>query len=88
MQHDRSRQLFWRARASIPGGVNSPARAFKAVGGDPVFIARGEGCRIIDEDGNSYLDFIGSWGPMILGHRHPAVIEAIAKTPSLRAILR
>lgn len=80
MQHDRSRELFGRARASIPGGVNSPARAFKAVGGDPVFIERGEGCRIFDVDGNSYIDFIGSWGPMILGHRHPAVTEAIAKT--------
>ena len=65
---------------SIPGGVNSPARAFKAVGGDPVFIARGDGARMIDADGNEYLDYVGSWGPLILGHRHPAVIEALAET--------
>ena len=73
----KSRALFARAERSIPGGVNSPARAFRAVGGDPVFIASGEGAYLYDVDGNSYLDFVGSWGPLLLGHRYPAVIEAL-----------
>ncbi|MEZ5363541.1 MAG: aminotransferase class III-fold pyridoxal phosphate-dependent enzyme [Bryobacterales bacterium] len=77
MEHSRSRSLFAKAQRSIPGGVNSPARAFKSVGGDPVFIARGDGARMTDVDGNEYLDYVGSWGPLILGHRHPAVIEAL-----------
>src|SRR5947207_10741133 len=72
----RSAAAFDRARAAIPGGVNSPARAFGAVGGSPVFTARGDGPYLFDLDGNRYLDFIGSWGPMILGHCHPAVAEA------------
>jgi glutamate-1-semialdehyde 2,1-aminomutase len=72
----RSAAAFDRARKVIPGGVNSPARAFGAVGGTPLFIARGEGPYLFDIDGNRYLDFIGSWGPMILGHSHPAVVEA------------
>lgn len=80
MEHARSRALFEQANRTIPGGVNSPARAFKSVGGDPVFITHGEGARLYDADGNSYLDFIGSWGPLILGHRHPAVIEALEST--------
>lgn len=80
MEHSRSRALFEQANRTIPGGVNSPARAFKSVGGDPVFITRGEGARLFDADGNSYLDFIGSWGPLILGHRHPAVMEALEST--------
>jgi len=67
---------FQRAQALIPGGVNSPARAFGGVGGHPLFIARGEGPYLYDIDGHRYLDFIGSWGPMILGHAHPAVVEA------------
>jgi glutamate-1-semialdehyde 2,1-aminomutase len=71
-----SAAAFDRARKVIPGGVNSPARAFGAVGGSPLFIARGEGPYLFDIDGNRYLDFIGSWGPMILGHCHPAVVEA------------
>lgn len=75
----RSEQLFRRAVQSIPGGVNSPVRAFKAVGGRPLFIARGEGAYLIDEDGNRYLDCIGSWGPLIFGHRHHRVIEAIRR---------
>jgi glutamate-1-semialdehyde 2,1-aminomutase len=74
----RSAEAFARARQLIPGGVNSPARAFGAVGGSPVFIARGEGPYLFDLDGNRYLDFVGSWGPMILGHAHPAVTEAAA----------
>ena len=77
MNRTKSEALFRRAEASIPGGVNSPARAFRSVGGDPVFIERGEGARLYDADGNSYLDFIGSWGPLILGHRPPAVIAAL-----------
>jgi glutamate-1-semialdehyde 2,1-aminomutase len=71
-----SAAAFDRARKVIPGGVNSPARAFGAVGGSPLFIARGEGPYLFDIDGNRYLDFIGSWGPLILGHCHPAVVEA------------
>ena len=77
MKHSQSRQLFRRAQERIPGGVNSPARAFKSVGGDPPFIARAEGARLWDVDGNEYLDYVGSWGPMLLGHRHPAVIAAL-----------
>ncbi len=73
MRHDRSRELFERARNVIPGGVNSPVRAFRAVGADPVFIARAEGSRVFDVDGNAYIDYVGSWGPMILGHNHPEV---------------
>ena len=80
MEHSTSRALFAQAQQRIPGGVNSPARAFKAVGGDPVFIARGEGARLYDVDGNSYLDYVGSWGPLILGHRPPVVVEALEKT--------
>ncbi|HLJ54864.1 MAG TPA: glutamate-1-semialdehyde 2,1-aminomutase [Chthonomonadaceae bacterium] len=72
-----SKRLFEEACAVIPGGVNSPVRAFKAVGGDPLFIARGEGARIFDADGNGYLDCVGSWGPLLLGHLHPRVVEAL-----------
>jgi glutamate-1-semialdehyde 2,1-aminomutase len=77
MKTDASKKLMEKARRLIPGGVNSPVRACRAVGRDPVFIERAQGCRIYDVDGNSYIDYIGSWGPMILGHRHPAVIEAL-----------
>ncbi len=76
-QREKSRAAFERACRVIPGGVNSPARAFGAVGGQPVFIARGEGPCLFDIDGKRYLDYIGSWGPHILGHCHPAVISAI-----------
>ncbi len=76
VQRPASLSAFERAKRLIPGGVNSPARAFGAVGGSPLFIARGEGPHLIDVDGHRYLDFIGSWGPMILGHGHPAVVEA------------
>lgn len=77
--HKRQRSLlaFQRAQGLIPGGVNSPARAFGAVGGEPVFMDRGEGAYLIDLDGNRYLDYIGSWGPLILGHCHPRVIAAV-----------
>jgi glutamate-1-semialdehyde 2,1-aminomutase len=74
---EKSSALFKRAIQSIPGGVNSPVRAGKAVGVDPLFITRGEGCQLWDADGNSYIDYVCSWGPMILGHGHPSVIKAI-----------
>ncbi len=77
MSTTRSEQLFARAQPLIPGGVNSPVRAFRSVGGTPRFIQRGEGCYLVDVDGNRYIDFIGSWGPLILGHRPPVVIEAL-----------
>ena len=74
---DQSRKLQSRAEKMIPGGVNSPVRAFRAVGGDPPFIVRGKGSRVWDADGNEYIDYIGSWGPLILGHAAPEVIDAI-----------
>jgi len=74
---DQSRKLQKRAEMMIPGGVNSPVRAFRAVGGDPPFVVRGQGCRIWDADENEYLDYISSWGPLILGHAAPVVIEAL-----------
>jgi len=77
MSRSKSQAAFARARQHIPGGVNSPARAFGAVGGEPVFFARGEGAYLWDLDGNRYIDYIGSWGPMILGHCHPAVTAAL-----------
>jgi glutamate-1-semialdehyde 2,1-aminomutase len=77
---DKSKQLFERAVRLIPGGVNSPVRAFRAVGGDPVFIARGRGSWLTSVDGETFIDYVLSWGPLILGHCHPEVIEAIAKT--------
>ena len=78
----RSEELFERAKAVIPGGVSSPVRAFKAVGGTPLFVARAEGARFRDEDGRSFVDYVGSWGPMILGHAHPAVLAAISDAAS------
>ena len=77
MSHEKSRTAFARAKQLMPGGVNSPARAFGGVGGEPVFIDRAEGATLFDLDGNRYLDYIGSWGPMILGHGHPAVLAAL-----------
>ena len=77
MKHSRSEDLFARAQRLIPGGVNSPVRAFRGVGGTPPFIVRGEGSRIFDADGNEYIDYVGSWGPLILGHCFPPVIEAL-----------
>src|SRR5690348_735235 len=73
----RSRALQQRAERYLPGGVNSPARAFRAVGGDPPFIERAEGAYLWDADGNRYIDYFGSWGPMILGHAFPHVVEAV-----------
>jgi glutamate-1-semialdehyde 2,1-aminomutase len=74
-----SEALFSKALALLPGGVNSPVRAFKAVGGTPRFIARADGAHVWDEDGNELLDYVGAWGPMILGHRHPAVVTAVER---------
>ena len=78
----KSAELFAKALRLMPGGVNSPVRAFRAVGGDPVFIASGKGSRITDVDGNTYLDYVGSWGPLILGHCHPEVMDALARALS------
>ncbi|MFZ5833218.1 MAG: glutamate-1-semialdehyde 2,1-aminomutase [Planctomycetota bacterium] len=77
MSREKSRQAFARARKMMPGGVNSPARAFGAVGGEPIFFDRAEGAYLYDVDGNRYIDYIGSWGPMILGHAHPEVLAAV-----------
>ncbi|MDP6967913.1 MAG: glutamate-1-semialdehyde 2,1-aminomutase [Gammaproteobacteria bacterium] len=76
----RSEQLFQAAQEHIPGGVNSPVRAFKGVGGTPLFFKRGEGAWLIDEDDRRYIDYVGSWGPMILGHAHPAVVDAVSSS--------
>ena len=78
MSGPKSKELFARAQRLIPGGVNSPVRAFRAVGGEPPFIARAKGARVWDEDGNDYIDYVGSWGPMILGHAHEDVVRAVA----------
>jgi glutamate-1-semialdehyde 2,1-aminomutase len=77
MQSNQSRRLFENAQRHIPGGVNSPVRAFQAVGGHPIFIKQAKGAYLYDEDGNQYLDLINSWGPMILGHAHPEVVAAV-----------
>jgi glutamate-1-semialdehyde 2,1-aminomutase len=77
MPSPRSHELFERARRSIAGGVNSPVRAFRAVGGEPVFFRSGRGSCLVDVDGHEYLDYVGSWGPLILGHAHPRVVEAV-----------
>src|SRR3954452_11694138 len=74
---EKSKQLFERAQRSIPGGVNSPVRAFKSVGGTPVFIEKAKGAYLFDVDGNRYIDYIASWGPMILGHAYEPVVKAI-----------
>jgi glutamate-1-semialdehyde 2,1-aminomutase len=77
--HPRSEELHRRALHVIPGGVNSPVRAFRAVGGTPLFFVSGKGASLTDADGRTYLDFVGSWGPLILGHAHPAVVEAVTR---------
>ena len=80
MKRTQSERLFARAQGVIPGGVNSPVRAFRGVGGSPAFIARGNGSRIWDADGNEFIEYIGSWGPLLLGHRFPPVLEALRDT--------
>ena len=77
MKHAQSERLFARALKSIPGGVNSPVRAFRSVGGTPLFIVRGQGSHIWDADGNEYIDYVGSWGPLLLGHCHPEIVAAV-----------
>lgn len=82
MKHDRSSLLFDQACRVIPGGVNSPVRAFKSVGGNPLFIERAAGSRMYDADGNEFIDYVGSWGPMIVGHCHPRVVAAVSAAMS------
>ena len=77
MNRSRSAELFARARRVIPGGVNSPVRAFRAVGGQPVFIDHGAGSYLYDVDGNQYIDYVGSWGPLIFGHADEETVEAV-----------
>ena len=77
MPFTRSAELFKAAQQVIPGGVNSPVRAFRSVGADPLFIAKASGSNIYDADGNTFIDYVGSWGPMILGHCRPEVVAAV-----------
>lgn len=79
----RSQALFAEAQKVLPGGVNSPVRAFRGVGGNPLFIERGSGCYMWDADGHRYIDYVCSWGPLILGHAHPAVVEALNRQAAL-----
>ncbi len=74
----RSAELYARATRVLPGGVNSPVRAMKSIGRDPIFVDRGEGAELFDVDGNVYVDYVCSWGPLIHGHAHPAILEAVA----------
>jgi glutamate-1-semialdehyde 2,1-aminomutase len=83
MKTEASRREFARAKALFPGGVSSPVRAFKGVGGDPLFIARGEGARLYDEDGNCFIDYVLSWGPLLAGHAHPEILSAIQQAAAL-----
>jgi glutamate-1-semialdehyde 2,1-aminomutase len=83
LTHAKSELLFERAQRIIPGGVNSPVRAFRSVGGNPPFIARGEGSHIFDADGNQYIDYVGSWGPLLLGHRHPEILAALERAMAI-----
>src|SRR3546814_10385117 len=79
MNTDLSQALFARAQSLLPGGVNSPVRAFKSVGGEPFFVQRAEGPYLFDVDGNRYINYVGSWGQMIVGHNHPAVRDTMAQ---------
>src|SRR6187399_2647450 len=83
MSIEKSQALFERAQKSIPGGVNSPVRAFKSVGGTPVFMKSAKGAYLYDADGNRYIDYINSWGPMILGHAYEPVVDAITEKAKL-----
>lgn len=82
MKTKNSESLFKKSKEYIAGGVNSPVRAFKSVGGSPIFFKKARGCYLYDEDGNKYLDFVGSWGPMVLGHSNKNIINAIKKQAS------
>ena len=79
----RDEDLFERSKRFIPGGVNSPVRAFRSVGGSPLFVERGSGAYLWDADGRRYIDYVGSWGPAILGHAHPAVVAAVQRAAAL-----
>src|SRR5512138_289716 len=79
MKIEKSKELFAQAQTLLPGGVDSPVRAFRAVGGQPLFIERGEGAYLVDVDGNRYVDYVLSWGPLIAGHAHPKVVDAIER---------
>ena len=83
MRYQRSSELFKAAQEVIPGGVNSPVRAFKSVGGTPIFVEKAKGAYLYDADGNSFIDYIASWGPMILGHAFAPVIEAVTSRAEL-----
>jgi len=83
MRHARSSEVFEKAKRILPGGVNSPVRAFRSVGGEPFIVQRGEGAFLIDVDGNRYVDFINSWGPLVLGHAHPSVVAALHEQAQL-----
>ena len=83
MKRARSESLFQEAQKVIPGGVNSPVRAFKAVGGNPLFIAKAKGPRITDVDGNEFIDYVSSWGPLIFGHAHPRIVDAVSRQAQL-----
>jgi glutamate-1-semialdehyde 2,1-aminomutase len=83
LKTEASQRQFVRARGLFPGGVNSPVRAFKGVGGEPLFIARGEKARLFDEDGNSFIDYVLSWGPLLAGHAHPRIVEAVSQAAQL-----
>ena len=74
---DKSIALFTQAKSLMPGGVNSPVRAFKNINGNPIFFEKAQGAYLFDADGNKYIDYIGSWGPMIMGHSHPEIVNAI-----------
>ncbi|MEA2283707.1 MAG: glutamate-semialdehyde -aminomutase, partial [Solirubrobacteraceae bacterium] len=79
----RSAELYRRALPVLPGGVNSPVRAMRAIGRDPIFVERGSGAELFDVDNNAYVDYVCSWGPLILGHAHPAVLEAVGAAAAL-----
>jgi len=85
LRDTRSAELFARAEQYLPGGVNSPVRAMRAIGRDPLFIERGAGAEITDVDGNTYVDYVCSWGPLILGHANPQVVEAIVEAAAARS---
>ena len=86
--YGNSHAAFARAKRLMPGGVNSPARAFGGVGGEPIFFQRGQGAYLYDLDGNRYIDYIGSWGPMILGHAPPPVVEAVQQAAARNQLRR
>ncbi|TDJ59569.1 MAG: aminotransferase class III-fold pyridoxal phosphate-dependent enzyme, partial [Nitrospina sp.] len=79
MKRIESDKLFQSAQKVIPGGVNSPVRAFKAVGGNPIFIKKASGVTVTDADGNEFIDYVASWGPLIFGHAHPRIVKAIQR---------